>query len=244
MNITEAQFAKILEDIKYEARLRGGFIPKQDVAPFFEGMALTDEQLELVFEYLAANKIGVDAPLDDQDVQSEETISILEEYKSELAKVEKMTDGQLKASIMAAMNNDVEAQTALISQYLPKVIEVAKLYTDQGVSIEDLIGEGNLAVAEGVTMLGALEEPDEADGMILKLIMDAMEECISENFEETRKDEKIASKVNKVADAARKLAEELGRKVSLEELVENTSLSKKAVLEAIELSGKKIEDIE
>lgn len=244
MNITEAQFAKILEDIKYEARVRGGFIPKEEVYNFFGNMELTDEQFGLVFEYLKANKIGVDTPLEDAEVQSEETISILEEYKSELAELELMNDGQLKATIMAAMNNDVSAQTALISQYLPKVIEIAKLYTDQGVSIEDLIGEGNLAIAEGVTMLGALEEPEEADGMLVKLIMDAMEECISENFEETKKDEKIATKVNKVADAARKLSEELGRKVSVDELVENTSLSKKAVLDAIELSGKKIEDIE
>jgi len=243
MKNDQALFAKTLEDIRYTALSQGGFIKKEEVYEAFAEMELTQEQFDMVFEYLSEHKIGVDEPLDDGYLSREDR-NILDEYKEELKNLNLLTDGEVKAYTMAAMNDDKDAQAKLITHYLPKVIEISKLYTTQGVLLEDLIGEGNLAIAEGVTLLGALENPDEADGMLIKLIMDAMEGLIKENYEESSKDEKLADKVNLVFDEAKKLAEEVGRNVTVDELCENTSLSKKAINEAIKLSAKKIEYIE
>ena len=80
--------------------------------------------------------------------------------------------------------------------------------------------------------------------MLGKMIMDAMEEYIAENAEETKKDKRIADKVNKVADAARELAEELHRKVTIEEVMEESGLSRKVIEDAVRMSGGKIEDLE
>ena len=243
MKNDQALFAKTLEDIRYLALSQGGFVKKDEVYAAFTQMELTNEQFEMVFDYLNEHKIGVDAPLDDEYLSTEDR-NILDEYNEELKSIVPLNDGERRAYTMAAMNDDKDAQSKLITHYLPKVIEISKLYTTQGVLLEDLIGEGNLAIAEGVTMLGALEDPDEADGMLIKLIMDAMEGLIKENYEESSKDERLADKVNKVADEAKKLAEEIGRAVTVEELFENTNLSKKAIEEAIKLSAKKIEFIE
>jgi RNA polymerase primary sigma factor len=86
--------------------------------------------------------------------------------------------------------------------YLPAVIDVAKIYAGQGVLLEDLIGEGNLALAFGAGMLGSLESPAEADGMLGKMIMDAMEDYIQEHAANEKADLKIADKVNKVTEKA------------------------------------------
>jgi len=128
--------------------------------------------------------------------------------------------------------------------YLPKVVEIAKLYAGQGVFVEDLIGEGNVALSMGVTMLGCLEKKEEAEGMLMKMVMDAMEDFISDSMEETQKDNKVLKKVNQVAEKARELSEELRRKVTVEELCTETGLSEKAVRDAMRLSGYTIEDIE
>ena len=80
--------------------------------------------------------------------------------------------------------------------------------------------------------------------MLAKMIMDAMEDFIRESTETGITDRKVAEKVNKVADKARELAEELHRKVTPEELAEESGLSLKAILEACRMSGFKIEDIE
>ena len=118
------------------------------------------------------------------------------------------------------------------------------LFRSQGVYLEDLIGEGNVALSLGVTMLGALEHASEAQGMLARLIMDAMEDYIAENAEEARKDRKIADKVNKVADAANALYEELRRKVTVEELMAESGFSRKTIEDAVRMSGDKIEAVD
>lgn len=244
MENNEGLFARILEDIKYSARSQGGFIKEEDIKASFEELHLSDEQLKMVHDYLISNNIGINEPLNEEDILSSSEISILDEYESELKNIEIISESQKEAFVMAAMNNDSTVYEKLISFYLNKVLEISKLYVSQGVSLEDLIGEGNLAVAEGVTMLGALESPKEADGMLVKLIMDSMERIISETNKDNLSDQKIIDKVNKVADEAAKLFKEFGRKVTVEELVDNSKLSRKAVLDAIKFSGNKIEDIE
>lgn len=244
MENNEGKFAKILEDIKYTARTQGGFISEEDIKESFEELKLSEEQLKMVFDYLIANNIGINEPLETDEILSSSEISILDEYKAELENIDVVSESEKDAYVMAAMNNDSSAFEKVISFYLSKVLEISKLYVSQGVSLEDLIGEGNLALAEGVSMLGALESPNEADGMLIKMIMDAMERIISETNSENISDQKILDKVNKVADEANKLFNELGRKVTVDELVENTKLSRKAVLDAIKFSGNNIEDIE
>ena len=48
----------------------------------------------------------------------------------------------------------------------------------------------------------------------------------------------------RLADKARELAEELHRKVTTEELMEETGMSRKMIEDAIRMSGFKIEDID
>ena len=80
--------------------------------------------------------------------------------------------------------------------------------------------------------------------MLMKMVMDAMEDFISDSMEETQKDNKVLKKVNQVAEKAKELSEELRRKVTVEELCTETGLSEKAVRDAMRLSGYTIEDIE
>ena len=161
----------------------------------------------------------------------------------ELKALPEMTDGEREAVTLSAMAGDADAKNMLTQLYLPEVVEIAKLYAGQGVYLEDLIGEGNLAVSVGVTMLGALEHASEAQGMLGKMIMDAMEECIMQNAEEVKKDKKILDKVNKVARAADELYEELRRKVSVEEVMQETGLSRRTIEDAVRMSGNKIESL-
>ncbi|MDE7188154.1 MAG: hypothetical protein K2O13_11705, partial [Lachnospiraceae bacterium] len=90
---------------------------------------------------------------------------------------------------------------------------------------------------------GALEHASEVQGMLGRMIMDAMEEYIAENAEEARKDKKILDKVNKVAKAADELYEELHRKVTIEEVMQESGMSRRSIEDAIRMSGNKIESL-
>lgn len=240
----EVLFAKALETVTKTARQQGNCISREQIEAEFKELMLEKEQMALVEEYLAGHRIGIGEPLDQDDYLTKEEINYLEHYMESLALLEEVSEGEKEAFTLSAMAGDRQAQERLLAIYLPDVVEIAKLYGGQGVFLEDLIGEGNLALTTGVTMLGCLEHAEEAQGMLGKLVMDAMEDFISDNLEEDRKDKKVLKKVNEVADKAAELAEALHRKVTIAELMEETGLSEKAIREAIRISGDNMENIE
>ena len=240
----EILFAKTLEQVKSTAKAQGNCISEGQLKEAFAPLALGEEQMKLVYDYLHKSRIGVGEPVDPDEFLGDEERDYLESYLEELRTLPELTPGEREALTLSAMAGDADAQGRLAQAFLPQVAEIAKLYAGQGVYLEDLIGEGNVAVASGVTMLGAMEHASEAEGMLGRMIMDAMEEYIAENAAESDKDRKIADKVNKVADAARELSEELRRKVTVEELMAESGLSRRAIEDAVRMSGGNIEDLE
>ena len=240
----ENLFTTTLEQVKKTAGEQGNCISGEQVEEAFAPLALSEEQMSMVYEYLHQNKIGVGEPVDLDEYLADEEKDYLDTYLQELKMLPELTEGEREAVTLSAMAGDADAQNRLTEVFLPEVVEIAKLYAGQGVYLEDLIGEGNMALAIGVTMLGALEHASEAQGMLGRMIMDAMEEYIGLNAEETKKDKQIADKVNKVADAARELSEELHRKVTVEEVMTESGLSRKAIEDAVRMCGGKIEDLE
>lgn len=240
----EQLFAQKLEEIKKTAKEQRNCVSEEQVKEVFAELNLEKEQFQLVFDYLKQHKIGIGEPVDLDDYLSEEETDYLAAYLEQLKALPRVSEGEKEAITLSAMAGDKDAQNLLIQIFLPEVVEISKLYAGQGVFLEDLIGEGNAALTVGVTMLGALEHAAEAQGMLGKLIMDAMEELIAYDMEETRKDKQLADKVNKVADQANELAQELHRKVTVEELMNETGMSRKSILDAVRVSGDKIESIQ
>ena len=239
----EVLFAKTLEEVKTLAKDQGGFVTEEQVKEAFETLDLDNEQLQMVFDYLVKHKVGIGEPVDLDDYLTEEEKNYLQMYLDEIEELDPISDGEKEAVTISAMAGDGDAQARLMTAFLPQVIAIAKIYTGQGVLLEDLIGEGNLALTMGVTMLGCAENAKDAQGMLVRMVMDAMEEYIAENADAEKADLKIVDKVNKVMEKAKELSEELHREVTVEELMEETRMSEKTIRDAIRFSGHKIEYI-
>lgn len=240
----EILFAQTLENIRALAKEQGNCVSEDQVREAFAEQNLNESQLQMVFDYLVKHKVGIGQPVDLDEYLTDEERNYLQDYLDELAVLPGFTAGEMEAFTISAMAGEQDAQQKLIQNYLKDVVDIAKLYAGQGVFLEDLIGEGNVALAMGVSMLGSLETPSEAQGMLAKMIMDAMEEYIQENTSNEKIDQKVADKVNLVADKARELAEELHRKVTPEELAQESGMSLKTIRDAWRMSGYKIEDID
>ena len=240
----ELEFAKTLEEVKLLAKQQQNVVSREQVIEAFAAIDIKGEQLGPVFQYLDAKNIGIGQPVDTGDRLTLEEKDYLTEYEEVMKELVPLTEGEKQAYTMAAMAGDREGKDKLFQNYLPQVIDLAKLYVGQGVFLEDLIGEGNLALATGMEMLGCLEDPSEADGMLGKMMMDAMEDYIRENIEAKKSDMALAEKVNKVREAAKELAESLQRKITAEELSEETGMAEEEIREAIRLSGERIEFFE
>lgn len=240
----EVLFARALERVREIAKEQGNCISEEQVREEFAALDLNAGQLQMVFDYLAKHKVGINEPVDPDEFLTAEERDYLQAYLDELEALPVYSKGEIEAFTIAAMAGEADAMQRLVEVYLRDVVDVAKLYAGQGVFLEDLIGEGNVALAAGTGMLGSLEKPSEAQGMLARLMMNAMEEYIQESAANEKTDQKIAGKVNLVAGKARELAQELHRKVTAEELARESGISLKAIRDACRMSGYKIEDIE
>ena len=240
----ELEFAKKLEAVRRLAKVQGNMLSQEQVEEAFAEIDITGAQLEPVFAYLKTKNIGIGEPVNVEEVLTQEDKDYLAEYVESLKELPVLSDGEKRAYAMSAMAGDGMGKLNIINLFLPQVVDIAKLYSGQGVLLEDLIGEGNVALATGVEMLGCLEDPEEVDGMLGKMIMDAMEDYIAENTEAKKADMQVVDRVNQIAELAKELAESLQRKITTEELAQETGMDEEEIKEAVKYSGNKIEYFE
>lgn len=236
------EFLDKLAALKEYASFNGGFLTKEDIDEAFPG--LDDNQQKLMEDYLKNNHIGVGEPLDDDSYLSKEDNGYLKLYLEELEELDEISEDMRRVLIMGALNNNADDKNKLINAYLKNIVDIAKLYTNQGASLQDLIGEGNVALAIAVNMINCVETIEEADSLIVKQIMNAMEEYVGIENENSKTEDKSLALVVKVTDKARELNEDLLRKVSIDELSEYSGISKNKILEAIRITDKCLDYID
>lgn len=240
----ELEFRKQLDMLVKIARRQGMYLAEEQIGEIFPKLSKQEDKINLIMEYLRGQKIAIGEEAAMEVTLSDEDRSFLELYLEEIQVKAKVSQEEKREIILSAMAEDEEAVARLLEIYLPDVAGIAKLYTGQGVYLEDLIGEGNVALISAVGMISCIEEVDEADGFIGKFIMDAMEQYISGEADAREQDEWMLEKVNAVAKAAKELSEDLRRKVSIEELAKETDFTAEEIEEAMRASGYQIEDIE
>lgn len=240
----EALFAKKLQEVKELARTQGNMIGQDQVIAAFEELELSGEQMQMVYNYLLQNKIGIGQHLSPEDYLTQEEQDYLQDYLNSIGELGNVSEGEKEAILLSAMAGNADCQQKLLEIYLKEVPQIAKLYAGQGVFLEDLIGEGNVALTIGVSMLGSQENAKEAEGLLGKMIMDAMERHIEENADAKKIDKRVEEKMNLVADKAREMREELRRNVTVEELAKESGLSEKTIRDCLRISGFMIEGID
>lgn len=240
----EAEFAKRLGDLTKKARRQGGSVTEDEIRDAFDDLELNDSQYELIYEYLKNHNIGIGEAIDSSEYLTKEEAGYLDNYLEEISFIETVSDGEKEAIIISAMAGETDAQKRLAELSLSMVTDVAKLYAEQGVLIEDLIGEGNIALMKAVSELSGLDDHNECDAFLAQRVMDAMENLIEDDAAETARVQKAVVLVQEVADKAKELADELRRSCTVEELAEETGWDKEKILEAIKACGNQIEDID
>lgn len=99
--------------------------------------------------------------------------------------------------------------------YLEKVVEVAKEMYHKEVFLGDLIQEGNVSL---MLALDELKSAEEAHGKIMEEVRAGMQMLIEEQTEVKRRDHTLLEKYTDLDDNIKKLKEETGRDVTIEEV--------------------------
>ncbi len=163
----------------------------------------------------------------------------LEKYLQEIGKVELISPEEEVELAQRIKKGDKIALEKLTKANLRFVVSVAKQYQHQGLSLPDLINEGNLG------LIKAAEKFDETKGFkfisyAVWWIRQSILQAIAEQSRIVRIPLNKVGDLNRINKAFSKLEQEHERIPSAEELSKDIDLPKEKVLRAIQISGRHI----
>ena len=120
-----------------------------------------------------------------------------------------------------------------------RVVAIAKEMYASEVFLGDLIQEGNLGLVLGVEMITDVETAHE---VIVSQIKQAMSLLLEEQKELSGRDKKMVEKVEMLDEAIKSLTEELGRKISIDELAIHLGLEVEEIEDILKLTGDEPEE--
>lgn len=240
------QFQEKLRGILEMAHSRQDRVTTEEVERYFEEDRLTDAQTELVYDYLLSQKVRVSgyekkggsvAPAEKEDILTDEEKSYLKEYENDLKAFRPEAEGEKAELFHRARANDALAKSRLIELYLPVVVELAKSYRHPEVFLGDLVQEGNVSLMLALDLL----PEDGEDAFLRDEIVQSMQALAEEQQEARKRDNRMVEKVNDLDAGITKLTEEMGRKVTIEELAMFMDMPVEEIVSIMQLAGEEIE---
>ena len=258
MEMDKAQFAEKLKALLDLGKKKKTVLEYQEINDFFQGITLTTEQMDLIFEYLEANGIDVlriteddallesdDLPLEEEEVDMEnidlsvpEGVSIedpVRMYLKEIGKVPLLSAEEEIDLARRMENGDEAAKKRLAEANLRLVVSIAKRYVGRGMLFLDLIQEGNLG------LIKAVEKFDYTKGYKFSTyatwwIRQAITRAIADQARTIRIPVHMVETINKLIRVSRQLLQELGREPTPEEIAEEMSMPVERVREILKIS--------
>lgn len=163
----------------------------------------------------------------------------LDKYFHDIGKVTLLTAEQEIELAIKIRQGDAEALEKLTKANLRFVVSVAKQYQNQGLSLGDLINEGNLG------LIKAARRFDETRGFkfisyAVWWIRQSIMQALAEQSRIVRLPLNRVGALNRIGKAYRNLEQEFEREPSSEELAEELEMNVEDVSEAMTLSAKHV----
>jgi RNA polymerase primary sigma factor len=221
-----------------------GLLTTEEITETLSDIELTKDQIENIYDVIHNLEIEIVSEEDEDrdllkrkmDLTIKSPISDpVRMYLKEIGKVRLLTaieEVQLAKRIEAG---DAEAIKLLVEANLRLVVSIAKKYAFRGVLFLDLIQEGNLG------LIKAVEKFDYRRGYKFSTyatwwIRQGITRAIADQGRTIRVPVHMIDNINKLIRVQRKLAQELGRDPSAEEISEEMGFTPEKVREIIKIS--------
>jgi len=173
-----------------------------------------------------------------KQVTNRETAS-LDKYLQEIAKVDLITADEEVELAQRIKAGDEEALEKLVKANLRFVVSVAKQYQNQGLSLPDLINEGNMG------LIKAARRFDETRGFkfisyAVWWIRQSILQALAEQSRIVRLPLNKIGSINKINKAIARLEQKLERQPSLEELAQELDMRVEDVKESLKNAGRHV----
>ena len=182
-----------------------------------------------------------------EDVSNNKTTKVLEQdsmylkmYLEDLTSIRDLTSKEENDLLKEAKVGNELSKQRLIESKLLLVVSIAKEYKNQGMLMEDIIGEGNMGLIECINSLHDMSLDLTLNEFLTSYIRKAIEEAKGEYVVSNNTENRIVERAKYISDSANDLKEDLGRNPTLEELVHYTKLSKDEIKDILNMSGDSI----
>ena len=226
------------------------FLTYNEIHSAFDGIEVTPEELEKLYDVLESEKIEIvedmDKELEDIEVSKEELedlsvpegISIddhVKMYLKEIGKVNLLSADEEMDLAQKMADGDEEAKKKLAEANLRLVVSIAKRYVGRGMMFLDLIQEGNLG------LIRAVDKFDYTKGYKFSTyatwwIRQAITRAIADQARTIRIPVHMVETINKVKKTNSQLLHENGRDPTAEEIAERLDMPVEKVREILRVA--------
>ena len=164
-------------------------LSKEEILKYFEGMELTEEQTEMVYQYLQLSPEEQTAePETEEEPQQiveepEEENLCFKAYMEELAQIEEMSEEEMQTAYQKLLEGDASVIAPISESWLRSIAELAIPYAAQGANLQDVIQEGNMGLLIKLSELAGAGNVAGIDAILEGAVTAAMMAYTEENME-------------------------------------------------------------
>lgn len=218
-------------------------ITLEEVETYFEEEQLSREQIDLVCDYLLSQKVAVRGYEkvggilggSQQVEQREEQCPVLTEEEKKYVESYLEEIGEMKAE---------NGEEAKLLYYFPKVVELAVKLTEPQVFIGDVIQEGNVSLMLALKESSGRKDRELEEQEVMDQVRAGMLALVEEQTEVKRQDRKMVEQVSELDETIQSMSEEMGRKVSVDEVAEKLGISEAQIADILKLAGEEVDGSE
>ena len=159
-------------------------LSKEEILKYFEDLELTEEQTEMVYQYLLLPpEVQTAEPEQEEEEEPQQIVEEPEEeniyfkmYLEELEQIEEMSEEEIQAAYEKLLE-------AISESWLRSIAEMAIPYAAQGANLQDVIQEGNMGLLLKLYDLAGTGKVAAVDAILEGAVSAAMIAYTEENME-------------------------------------------------------------
>ncbi len=239
----------------------------EEVDAYFQADQLSHGQMELVYDYLLAQKVAVKGYVKQANSAGAESVGVgmdsqssasgaeysleeeayLAEYELDLQAIRGAKPGEIAQLYTLAKSGDAQAKARITEIYLPLILEIGKSMHREELFLGDIIQEGNVSL-----MLALETMPQDLDTNLENALSEYIETevregiqmLIEETLELSSRDKQMVQKVSDLDETITKLTDDLGRKITIDEIALYMEIPEDEIMEILKLTGEEVEEVD
>lgn len=185
-------FMETLRSVAELGRTSTEPLSKEEILKYFDGMELTEEQTEMIYQYLQLPP-EVQTAEPEPEEEEEEPQPVVEEteeeniyfqmYLDDLEQIEELSEEEMQAAYKKLLAGDASVIGKISESWLRSIAELAIPYAAQGANLEDVIQEGNMGLLIKLSELVGAGDVPGVDAILEGAVSAAMIAYTEENME-------------------------------------------------------------